>query len=143
MSKQKHPTGEIIRIAGPVIGAIGLAGIRLNDVVRVGDLGLVGEVIRLSGDLATVQVYEDTSGIRVGEPVVSTDQPLVVQLGPGLLGRVYDGLQRPLRVLAGLSGDFIERGVGAEPLPSDTYWAFTPWASTSVPAMCWVCYPSR
>jgi V/A-type H+-transporting ATPase subunit A len=129
MSKQKHPTGEIIRIAGPVIGAIGLAGIRLNDVVRVGDLGLVGEVIRLSGDLATVQVYEDTSGIRVGEPVVSTDQPLVVQLGPGLLGRVYDGLQRPLRVLAGLSGDFIERGVGAEPLPSDTYWAFTPCVS--------------
>lgn len=126
MSEFSAPTGEIVRIAGPVVGAVGLAGIRLHDVVRVGELGLVGEVIRLSGDLATVQVYEDTSGIRVGEPVFSTGQPLVVQLGPGLLGRVYDGLQRPLKVLAGLSGDFIERGVSAAPLPQDTQWAFTP-----------------
>jgi V/A-type H+-transporting ATPase subunit A len=119
-------TGKITRVAGPVVGAVGLAGIRLNDVVRVGDLGLVGEVIRLSGDVATIQVYEDTSGVRVGEPVHNTGQPLVAQLGPGLLGMVYDGLQRPLKVLAGMTGDFIERGVSAPPLPDDVRWAFTP-----------------
>ncbi len=119
-------SGKIIRIAGPVVGAVGLAGIRLHDVVRVGDLGLVGEVIRLSGDVATIQVYEDTSGVRVGEPVHNTGQPLVAQLGPGLLGMVYDGLQRPLKVLAGMTGDFIERGVSAPSLPDNVRWVFTP-----------------
>jgi len=70
-------TGKIIRIAGPVVGAIGLEAVRLYDVVQVGELGLVGEVIRLAGELTTIQVYEDTSGIRVGEPVYSTGRPLV------------------------------------------------------------------
>lgn len=126
MNKLGGSTGRIIRIAGPVVGAIGLKDVCLHDVVRVGELGLVGEVIRLSSGLTTVQVYEDTSGVRVGEPVVNTAQPLVAQLGPGLLGRVYDGLQRPLRVLAGMTGDFIERGVSTTPLPQDVRWAFTP-----------------
>jgi V/A-type H+/Na+-transporting ATPase subunit A len=118
--------GEVIRIAGPVVGAVGLKNIRLFDVVRVGELGLVGEVIRISEGLATVQVYEDTSGIRVGEPVASTGLPLVAQLGPGLLGKVYDGLQRPLKALAGLTGDFIERGINAPALPEEVRWAFNP-----------------
>lgn len=121
-----HRTGRIARIAGPVVGATGLEDIRLHDVVRVGELGLVGEVIRLTGDLATVQVYEDTSGVRVGEPVLSTGQSLVIQLGPGLLGSVYDGLQRPLKVLADMTGHFIERGTSAIPLPDDILWEFTP-----------------
>ena len=89
--------GRIARIAGPVIVTTGMKDIRLYDVVRVGKLGLVGEVIRLAGKFATVQVYEDTSGIQVGEPVQSSGLPLSVRLGPGLLGKVYDGLQRPLR----------------------------------------------
>lgn len=120
--------GIINRIAGPVVGAVGLEGIRLFDVVLVGDLKLVGEVIRLSGDLATIQVYEDTSGVRVGEPVRTTGQPLVAHLGPGLLGRVYDGLQRPLETFATLTGDFIQRGVTAPPLPLDRRWHFIPHA---------------
>jgi V/A-type H+-transporting ATPase subunit A len=118
--------GRIIRIVGPVVGAVGLAGIRLYDIVHVGDLGLVGEVIHLYGDVATIQVYEDTSGVRVGEPVYGTGQPLVAQLGPGLLGTVYDGLQRPLQTMAGMTGDFIERGVSAPPLPDEFQWAFMP-----------------
>lgn len=117
--------GKVIRIAGPVVRAVGLENIRLYDVVRVGELGLIGEVIRLSEGLTTIQVYEDTSGIRVGEPVQSTGLPLVVRLGPGLLGQVYDGLQRPLEILAETGGEFIQRGVQASPLPEDKRWQFT------------------
>lgn len=121
--------GEIFRIAGPVVGAVGLENVRLFDVVQVGELSLVGEVIRLSGDNTTIQVYEDTAGIRVGEPVRNTGHPLVAQLGPGLLGMVYDGLQRPLESLANMSGDFIQRGVSAPSLPEDARWEFTPYVS--------------
>ncbi len=129
MSEMPHNLGEVIRVAGPVVGATGLEGIRLFDVVQVGDLGLIGEVIRLAGDLTTIQVYEDTSGIRVGEPVRDTGLPLVVQLGPGLLGMVYDGLQRPLAALAGRSGNFIQRGVSTSSLPEDIQWKFQPCVS--------------
>jgi V/A-type H+-transporting ATPase subunit A len=122
-------TGRIIRIAGPVVGAIDLENIRLFDVVKVGELGLVGEIIRLSGGQTTIQVYEDTSGIRVGEPVVNTGQPLVVHLGPGLLGQVYDGLQRPLKVLAEVTGNYIWRGEIISPLPEESRWIFTPCVS--------------
>lgn len=121
-----NPSGKVFRIAGPVVGAIGLDRVRLYDVVLVGELALVGEVIRLSGDLAIIQVYEDTSGVRIGEPVVNTGLPLVSQLGPGLLGSVYDGLQRPLKVIAASTGDFIRRGVQAPPLPEEAVWTFTP-----------------
>ncbi|MBN1146160.1 MAG: V-type ATP synthase subunit A [Anaerolineales bacterium] len=119
-------SGKVIRVAGPVVGVVGLREVRLFDVVQVGEMGLVGEVIRLSGNQITVQVYEDTSGIRIGEPVFSTGLPLVAHLGPGLLGSVYDGLQRPLKMLADLTGDFIRRGVSASPLPEDARWVFTP-----------------
>ena len=94
--------------------------------VHVGELGLIGEVIRLAGDVTTVQVYEDTSGIRVGEPVRGTGLPLVAQLGPGLLGQVYDGLQRPLETLAEIGGEYIRRGEYASPLPEERLWSFTP-----------------
>ena len=126
MSGMNSSTGEIIRIAGPVVGARGLEAIRLFDVVHIGEMGLIGEVIRLTGNTAIIQVYEDTSGVRVGEPVQNTSLPLVAHLGPGLLGMVYDGLQRPLKTLADISGDFIHRGVSASPLPEDIRWKFTP-----------------
>ena len=126
MNEAISHTGKVIRIAGPVVRAAGLEHVRLYDVVRVGELGLIGEVIRLSEGTTTIQVYEDTSGIRVGEPVHSTDLPLVAQLGPGLLGQVYDGLQRPLKLLADASGEFIQRGVQVSPLPEGKCWHFTP-----------------
>ncbi|MDT8306153.1 MAG: V-type ATP synthase subunit A, partial [Anaerolineae bacterium] len=85
MSTDRGPAGKITRIAGPVVEAAGLVNTRLYDVVRVGGLGLIGEVIRLSATGTTIQVYEDTSGIRVGEPVQETGMPLVAHLGPGLL----------------------------------------------------------
>jgi V/A-type H+-transporting ATPase subunit A len=130
MSNTGTHEGRVVRIAGPVVGVVGLGGIRLFDVVRVGHLGLVGEVIRLEGELATVQVYEDTSGLRTGEPVSSTAQPLVARLGPGLIGQVYDGLQRPLAGLAALSGNFLSRGQETAPLSSQKRWPFTPLVKT-------------
>jgi len=126
VNKTDISTGRVIRIAGPVVGATGLEDVRLFDVVHVGEMGLVGEVIRLSSQHTTIQVYEDTSGIRVGEPVHNTNLPLVAHLGPGLLGSVYDGLQRPLEVLADMTGDFIRRGVSTFPLPENKRWRFTP-----------------
>lgn len=119
-------SARIARVAGPVVGGVGLENVRLYDVVQVGKIGLVGEVIRLSSDMITIQVYEDTSGIRVGEPIRPTGKPLVAHLGPGLLGQVYDGLQRPLKELVRLSGNFIQRGMDASPLPQDILWHFTP-----------------
>jgi V/A-type H+-transporting ATPase subunit A len=126
MTGEATQTARIARIAGPVVGGVGLEDVRLYDVVQVGEIGLVGEVIRLSRDIITIQVYEDTSGIRVGEPIRATGLPLVAQLGPGLLGQVYDGLQRPLKELARQAGDFIQRGMDASPLPQDILWPFTP-----------------
>jgi V/A-type H+-transporting ATPase subunit A len=126
MNRINKGNGEIIRVAGPVVGAVGLDSIRLFDVVQVGEMELIGEVIRLSGDTTTIQVYEDTSGVRVGEPVNNTKLPLVAHLGPGLLGMVYDGLQRPLENLAKVSGDFIHRGVSTSPLSEEVRWTFNP-----------------
>jgi V/A-type H+-transporting ATPase subunit A len=118
--------GTISKITGPVVVARGMTGARMYDVVRVGAQGLMGEVIRLEGDLATVQVYEDTSGLTVGALVESTEGPLVVELGPGLLSSIYDGVQRPLPIIAEQSGDFIERGTVASALDRDKKWDFTP-----------------
>ena len=131
LHENTNSSGKVVRIAGPVVGAAGLEGARLFDVIRVGNLGLVGEVIRLSGELTTIQVYEEISGVRVGEPVRNTRQPLVAALGPGLLGRIYDGLQRPLEVLAEKSGNYIQRGENASPLPQDKLWRFTPHVSVN------------
>ncbi len=126
MNLSERRAGRIIRIAGPVIRAVGLEHVRLYDVVRVGELGLIGEVIHLADATTTIQVYEDTSGVRIGEPVYSTGQPLVAQFGPGLLGQVYDGLQRPLESLSRMSEAFIQRGASVSPLPQDVKWKFIP-----------------
>ncbi|GAB4432800.1 MAG: V-type ATP synthase subunit A [Anaerolineae bacterium] len=126
MLNSKSQTGTIIRIAGPVVVAQGLSGVCLYDVVHVGQMRLVGEVIRLATDLATIQVYEDTGGLRVGEPVVSTGGPFTVELGPGLLGSIFDGVQRPLPVLRQQQGDFIARGGIAPALDRQKKWIFEP-----------------
>ena len=115
----------VARVTGPVVIAEGLDDAKMYDVVRVGSLGLVGEIIRLVGGTATVQVYEDTTGIRPGEPVLNTGQALSVELGPGLLTSIYDGIQRPLDVIQKSVGDFITRGFSAPPLNETKPWAFT------------------
>lgn len=116
--------GKIVRVSGPVVTAEGLTGARMFDVVRVSDQGLVGEIIRLRGDTATVQVYEDTTGIGPGAKVVNTKRALSVELGPGLLASIYDGIQRPLNVLRERSGDFISRGLVIPPLDEKKSWQF-------------------
>ncbi len=117
--------GVVARVSGPVVIAEGLSGAKMFDVVRVGDLGLVGEIIRLVGATATVQVYEDTTGIRPGDKIENTGQALSVELGPGLLKSIYDGVQRPLDVLKKNLGDFITRGFVAAPLDETKTWEFT------------------
>jgi V/A-type H+-transporting ATPase subunit A len=120
MSKEN---GLIYRISGPVVTAIGITP-RMYEVVRVGDEGLMGEVIELHGDQSVIQVYEETSGISPGEPVIRTGQTLSVQLGPGLLTQIYDGIQRPLADLEAKMGVFIERGVDADGLDMAKMWDF-------------------
>jgi V/A-type H+-transporting ATPase subunit A len=123
-------TGRIESIAGPVIKCSGLTGVRMYEVVRVGTEGLIGEVIEVSETEATVQVYEETSGLAPGEPVEATGDALSVELGPGLLGSIYDGIQRPLPELKDLSGDFITRGLTVEGLDKEKKWEFTPTKKT-------------
>src|SRR2546428_5832808 len=118
--------GIISRISGPVVIASGLEGAQMFDVVRIGEMGLVGEIIRLEGDKATVQVYEDTTGIRPGEKIINTKRPLSMQLGPCLLTSIYDGIQRPLDVLRKQSGDFISRGKVIPALDPQKKWEFVP-----------------
>ena len=123
--------GEIWRVAGPVVVARGLEGVRLYNVVRVGEAALPGEVIRLEGERVTIQVYEDTAGLRVGEPVIDTGRPLEVELGPGLLGRIFDGTQRPLDVLARDGDDpfgrpLLSSGSELPALDREQAWAFEP-----------------
>ena len=116
----------VSRISGPVVVGKGLGGARMFDVVRIGEMGLVGEIIRLEGDSAQIQVYEDTTGLRPGEKIVNTNRPLSVQLGPGLLKSIYDGIQRPLDVLREQSGDFISRGKIIPALDQKKKWDFVP-----------------
>lgn len=118
--------GQISKISGPVVQVRGLGGTKMYDVVNVGELGLIGEVIRLEADVATIQVYEDTEGLRVGEQVVSTLEPLMVELGPGLLSSIYDGTQRPLPEILAKHGPFISKGVVANPLNREKKWKFKP-----------------
>ncbi|MDP6265295.1 MAG: V-type ATP synthase subunit A [Candidatus Woesearchaeota archaeon] len=115
--------GVIYRIAGPVVVAKGIKP-RMYDVCRVGKEKLMGEVIQITGDKVIIQVYEDTSGIKPGEPVTNTGEPLKVELGPGLLTSIYDGIQRPLPVLIKQMGDFIKRGVDAPGLDHSKKWDF-------------------
>ena len=118
--------GKIQKIAGPAVIGKGLFGSKMYDIVKVGHLGLLGEIIRLDGDTAFIQVYEDTSGLFVGEPVFNTQQPLMAELAPGILSSIYDGIQRPLDLIREMKGDFIARGIFVDAVDKKKKWAFTP-----------------
>ncbi|MGA1822001.1 MAG: V-type ATP synthase subunit A [Thermoplasmatota archaeon] len=120
--------GIIGMIAGPVVKAKEMEGARMYDVVLVGNEGLIGEIIGLEGDIATIQVYEETAGIQPGEKVVITGEPLSVELGPGIMSMIYDGIQRPLESIMEQTGDFISRGVDVKPLDHSRRWVFNPTA---------------
>lgn len=119
-------TAIVSRISGPVVVATDIEQAQMYDVVRIGELGLLGEIIRLEGNKATIQVYEDTTGLRPGEKIVNTRRPLSIQLGPGLLKSIYDGIQRPLDILRHESGDFISRGKIIPALDQLKKWGFVP-----------------
>lgn len=121
---QAKSKGQVYRVSGPVVTATGITP-RMYDIVRVGDERLMGEVIEIDGDKSIIQVYEDTSGIKPGEPVENTGLPLAVELGPGLLTSIYDGIQRPLEDLREKMGDFIKRGVDVPGLDHSKKWEFT------------------
>lgn len=123
--QQESADGEIYKVTGPVVIATGMNP-QMYDVVRVGKEGLMGEVIQIEGEKSYIQVYEETTGIKPGEPVVNTEEPLSVELGPGLLGSIYDGLQRPLPVLQEKSGDFISRGETAPGVDPEKEYDFKP-----------------
>ena len=116
--------GQITKVSGPVVEAQGMSGSRMYDVTFVGKLKLIGEVIRLAGENAIIQVYEDTSGLEVGETVTCTEEPLLLELGPGMLSSIYDGVQRRLPDLAATYGDYITRGTVSDPLDHDLDWEF-------------------
>ena len=116
------------RVSGPIVTASGMHSAQMYEVVQVGSLGLVGEVVRLVGDYATIQVYEDTTMLKPGAPVRCTGVPLSVWLGPGLVGNIYDGIQRPLPGIQASSGAWIRRGEKVDPLDTEKQWAFEPLA---------------
>lgn len=118
--------GQVRRVNGPVIEAMGISDARMLELVRVGESGLIGEVIKLSGDGAVIQVYEETTGLAPFDNIYGTGMPLSLELGPGLLGTIYDGIQRPLETILELTGRFIERGVTAEALDRTRTWLFEP-----------------
>ena len=120
--------GKIIKVAGPLVIAKGMAHANMFDVVRVGPQHLIGEIIEMRGDKASIQVYEETAGIGTGEDVVSTGAPLSVELGPGLIGQIYDGIQRPLEDIRRQVGDTIKRGIEVDPISREKEWEFTPTA---------------
>lgn len=118
--------GTVKKVSGPLIVASGMKEVQMYDVVRVSDKGLIGEVIELRDDLASIQVYEETGGIGVGEPVYSTDAPLCAELGPGLIESIFDGIQRPLNMIMEAAGNRIERGIYIPSLNRSKKWRFTP-----------------
>jgi V-type H+-transporting ATPase subunit A len=119
--------GFVMKVAGPLVVAENMSGTKMYEVVRVGNQRLVGEIIRLEGDTASIQVYEDTSGLTVGDPLIKTGLPLSLELGPGILDGIYDGIQRPLeRIQALAQSVFVPRGVDVPNLDRDKKWEFTP-----------------
>ena len=118
--------GKIVRVSGPVIYASGLGGAGLYDVVEAGHDHLAGEIIRMEGAVATIQIYEENTGMKPGEPVVSFGRPLSALLGPGILGSIYDGIQRPLERLKASGGAFLQPGVKGESLDRSRKWQFVP-----------------
>jgi V/A-type H+-transporting ATPase subunit A len=121
--------GKIVWVSGPAVRADGMSDAKMYETVSVGNAKLIGEVIRLTGDVAFIQVYESTSGLKPGEPVVGTGNPLSVLLGPGIIGQLYDGIQRPLRELSKQSGSFIGRGIVTTPVDMTKKWHFVPTVS--------------
>jgi V/A-type H+-transporting ATPase subunit A len=119
-------TGRIVKVSGPLVLAEGMEEANLYDVVRVSDTNLIGEIIEMRGDKASIQVYEETVGLGPGEPVYTTGEPLSVELGPGILEAMFDGIQRPLNEIRALTGDFIGRGVDVPSLSREKKWYFTP-----------------
>lgn len=119
-------TGTITKIAGPLVVASGMRDANMFDVVRVSNSRLIGEIIEMHGDRASIQVYEETSGLGTGEPVQSTNEPLSVELGPGLIQGIYDGIQRPLNVIRDIAGNNLTRGIEVPALNRETVWHFTP-----------------
>lgn len=118
--------GKVTRVSGPIVYADGMDGCGLYDVVNVGEANLIGEIIRLKDGIATVQVYEDDTGMCVGEKIVCQQRPLSVRLGPGLVGTIYDGIQRPLATMFTEGGSFLLPGQRAEPIDTKKKWTFTP-----------------
>ncbi|RYR63904.1 hypothetical protein Ahy_A04g021649 isoform E [Arachis hypogaea] len=126
-SEKESEYGYVRKVSGPVVVADGMAGAAMYELVRVGRDNLIGEIIRLEGDSATIQVYEETAGLMVNDPVLRTHKPLSVELGPGILGNIFDGIQRPLKTIAKRSGDvYIPRGVSVPALDKDALWEFQP-----------------
>ncbi len=123
---EKLIKGKITRISGPIVFAEGLEGCGLYDVVDVGEKKIIGEIIRQNAGRATIQVYEDDTGMKIGEPVVSSGRPLSIRLGPGLVGTIYDGIQRPLEAMFKDSGAFLLPGQRTEPIDTKKKWHFTP-----------------
>ncbi|MBM4177424.1 V-type ATP synthase subunit A, partial [Candidatus Gribaldobacteria bacterium] len=123
---QEQNKGTIIKVAGPLVVAKNCPTAKMYEVVKVGNEGLSGEVIRIEKDIIYIQVYEETSGVGPGEPVILTGYPLQVELGPGILGNIYDGIQRPLPNLKTKTGDFISRGVECFSLDREKLWHFKP-----------------
>ena len=118
--------GKIVKVSGPLVVASGMEDADMFDVVRVGDLGLIGEIIEMRGDMASIQVYEETAGIGPGAPVVSTGAQLSVELGPGLIETMYDGIQRPLEAMRAQVGSNITRGINVPALDRERKWKFEP-----------------
>ncbi len=119
-------TGTVVKVSGPLITASGMGSVHMYDVVRVGEKRLIGEIIELRSDIASIQVYEDTAGIGAGDPVYLTDMPLSAELGPGLIESIFDGIERPLDALYKIWGDRIERGVSVPSLDREKKWKFEP-----------------
>ena len=119
--------GKIIRVAGPLVVASGCLGAKMYDMVKIGEMGLIGEIIELREDRAFIQVYEDTTGIGPEEPVFLTGKPLSVELGPGLLRSIYDGVQRPLDIIQAQMGDYVSRGIEVPSLDREKNGSFPPW----------------
>ncbi|MBY6800384.1 V-type ATP synthase subunit A [Clostridium botulinum] len=119
-------TGRVLKISGPLVVAEGMEEANIYDVVKVGEKRLIGEIIEMREDRASIQVYEETAGLAPGDPVVTTGEPLSVELGPGLIEAMFDGIQRPLNVIKDKAGDFITKGVEVHSLDRDKKWHFTP-----------------
>ena len=119
-------SGIITKVSGPLVVAEGLADANVSDVVRVGSQHLIGEILNMTGDRASIQVYEETSGLGPGAEVYTTGMPMSVELGPGMLDNIYDGIQRPLPEMRRISGDSISRGIDVPALDREKKWDFVP-----------------